>query len=182
MFVWKILTKTNSSTVRIIGTRRAEGACTPTPLLNTFSHFWCASFQYLSFVLAILWILLQLWINVVRSLILSHLGCCNGRKFQNSWDFNADPTWYVYSALYGPTRMKIINALHGLYPSKVWDLLMALAVFQSTSRKKIFFFVMVYSVWMTKKMVNTQQKFVITSKCVDLRSKIYNCLVDDSNN
>ena len=136
MFVWKILTKTNSSTVRVIGTRRTVGACAPTPLLNTFSHFWCASFQYLSFVLAILWILLQLWISLVRSLILSHLGCCNGLKLENSWDFNADPTWYVYRAPYGSTRMKTINSLYGLYPSKVWDLLMALAVFQSTPWKK----------------------------------------------
>ena len=129
LFVWKILAKTNSSIVRIIGTRRTEGACAPTPLLNTFSHFSCAS-------LAILWILLQLWINLVRSLILSHLGCCTGRKLENSWDFNADPTWYVYSVPYGSTRMKIINSFYGLYPSKVWDLLMVLAVFQSTPRKK----------------------------------------------
>ena len=76
----------------------------------------------------------------MKSLILSHLGSCNGRKLQNSWDFDADPSWYVYSAPYDPTRMKIINAVYGLYPSKVWDLPMALAVFQNTPRKKFFFY------------------------------------------
>ena len=38
------------------------------------------------------------------SLILSYLWCCNSRKLQSFGHFTPGHTWWVYNALYGPTR------------------------------------------------------------------------------
>ena len=56
--------------------------------------------------------------NLVGSLILSHVACCNGRKLQNSWCFVPDSTWWVYSARYGPMRL----SLRENYKYPLWTL------------------------------------------------------------
>ena len=47
-------------------------------------------------------------VNLVFSLILSHLGCCNDQKLQSSRDFTPERNWLVYSAPYdGPTQFSL---------------------------------------------------------------------------
>ena len=102
---------------RAVGTARAEGACA-TPM--TFSHvnvlfflfdkgrwwtFLLKSFQYLVFLVVIL-------------SILTHLGCCNNRKLKSPWGLTPVPTWWVYSASYGPT----LFSLRENYKCLLWTL------------------------------------------------------------
>ena len=41
------------------------------------------------------------------SLNFSHMICCNGRKFQSSWDNAPDRNWWVYSVSCGPMRFSL---------------------------------------------------------------------------
>lgn len=52
------------------------------------------------------------------NLILNHLGCCSGQKWQSFWGFAQDSTWLVYNACYDPTR----SMLRENYNIPLWTL------------------------------------------------------------